>query len=63
MAQEAAWSWASSPVFAQGSLGVGDGVIILGQQRRSRSAGHMAKKDRRPRSWNKKEHGSAEAEE
>ncbi|KAF6334615.1 testis specific 10 interacting protein [Rhinolophus ferrumequinum] len=46
----------------QGSLGISDGVIILGQQQRSRSAGHMAK-DRRPRSWNKKEHGSAEAED
>ncbi|XP_054368325.1 testis-specific protein 10-interacting protein [Mirounga angustirostris] len=46
----------------QGRTGSGDGVT-LAQQPRSRSAGQMARKDRRPQVRNKKRHGSAEAED
>ncbi|KAK2500068.1 hypothetical protein MC885_010468 [Smutsia gigantea] len=46
----------------EGSLRSGDG-LTQGQQQRSRSAEQMAKKDRRPRDQNKKDHGSAEAED
>lgn len=58
-------SRAFSPVFAQGRLGSGNRVI-WSQRQRAQSGGPTAKKDqkdRRPRSWNKKGHGSAEAEE
>ncbi|XP_023620868.1 testis-specific protein 10-interacting protein isoform X3 [Myotis lucifugus] len=58
------WSrtWAFSPVFAQGRLGSGNSVI-RSQRQRAQSGGQTAKKNRRPRSWNKKGHGSAEAED
>ncbi|XP_039100641.1 testis-specific protein 10-interacting protein isoform X1 [Hyaena hyaena] len=46
----------------QWRLGSGDGVI-QGQQLRSRSAGQTAKKDRKPKARDRKEHGSAEAED
>nr|XP_055171130.1 testis-specific protein 10-interacting protein [Nyctereutes procyonoides] len=50
------------PQAEQGRLGSGDDVI-LGQQPRSRSTGQMTKKDRRPKARNKKDRGSAEAED
>lgn len=58
------WSrtWAFSPVSAQGRLGSGSSVI-RSQRQRAQSGGQTAKKNRRPRSWNKNGHGSAEAEE
>ncbi|KAK1335569.1 hypothetical protein QTO34_003359 [Cnephaeus nilssonii] len=49
----------------QGRLGSGNRVI-WSQRQRAQSGGPTAKKDqkdRRPRSWNKKGHGSAEAED
>ncbi|XP_006771635.1 PREDICTED: testis-specific protein 10-interacting protein [Myotis davidii] len=46
----------------QGRLGSGNSVI-RSQRQRAQSGGQTAKKNRRPRSWNKNGHGSAEAED
>ncbi|EPQ06549.1 Testis-specific protein 10-interacting protein [Myotis brandtii] len=56
------WETADKQSVHLGRLGSGNSVI-RSQRQRAQSGGQTAKKNRRPGSWNKKGHGSAEAED